>query len=130
MKKDVAKKWAKALRSGKFKQGKSWLKQYNSKGQVQHCCLGVLCELYNESMKKNHKKSLQTRSVDGVEANFVYFGNQSQGLPKVVREWSGVQTSLGDFDTSNDFLCLADLNDCGSKFKTIANLIEKNMENI
>jgi hypothetical protein len=53
-------------------------------------------------MKKNHKKSLETRSVDGFEANFVYFGNQSQGLPKVVRQWAGVQT-LGDFDTGNDF---------------------------
>jgi hypothetical protein len=130
MKKDVAKKWAKALRSGKFKQGKSWLKQYNSKGQVQHCCLGVLCELYNESMKKNHRKSLRTRSVDGVDSSYVYFGNQSQGLPKVVRQWSGVKTSLGDMDANNDFVCLADLNDCGSKFTTIANLIEKNAENI
>lgn len=132
MKKNIAKKWIKALRSGKYKQGKSWLKQYNSKGQEQYCCLGVLCELYNESMKKNHKKSLQTRSIDGVETNFVYFGNQSEGLPKVVRQWAGVKTSLGDFYNNNDYdsLCLADLNDCGSKFTTIANIIEKNMENI
>jgi hypothetical protein len=130
MKKDVAKKWVKTLRSGKYKQGKSWLKQYNKKGQEQHCCLGVLCELYNQSMKKNHKKSLETRSVDGFESNFVYFGNQSQGLPKVVRQWAGVQTCLGDFNTDNDFFCLADLNDIGRKFNTIANIIEKNVENI
>ena len=133
MKKNIAKKWIKALRSGKYRQGKSWLKQYNSKGQEQHCCLGVLCELYNQSMKKKHKKSLKTRSVDGLSnpgAGFVYFGNQSQKLPKVVRQWAGVQTSLGDyFDAGNDF-CLANLNDIGRKFNTIANLIEKNMENI
>mgnify|MGYP007046850129 CR=1 FL=1 len=58
MKKDIAKKWVKALRSGKFKQGQGTLKQYDSEGNIKHCCLGVLCELYNETMKKNKKKTL------------------------------------------------------------------------
>ena len=31
MKKDIAKKWIKALRSGKYKQGKGYLKQFNTK---------------------------------------------------------------------------------------------------
>lgn len=132
MKKDVAKKWVKALRSGKYKQGQSWLKQYNNKGQEQHCCLGVLCELYNDKMKKNHKKSLKIRNVDGLEANFVYFNNQSQGLPKVVRQWAGMKDSLGYFiNTNGEFSqSLADLNDIGHKFKTIANTIEKNIDNL
>jgi len=40
MKKNVAKKWVKALRSGKYKQSREMLK--NSGG---YCCLGVLCEI-------------------------------------------------------------------------------------
>ena len=37
MKKEVAKKWVKALRSGKYKQGQGYLKQYTNKGELRHC---------------------------------------------------------------------------------------------
>lgn len=35
--------WVEALRSGKYKQGKSYLKSCDG---TAHCCLGVLAELY------------------------------------------------------------------------------------
>jgi hypothetical protein len=132
MKKDIAKKWVKALRSGKYKQGQSWLKQYDKKGQERHCCLGVLCELYNDEMKKKHKKSLNSKIVDGCEAQRISFNKQEQGLPSVVKKWAGMKDSLGYFvNTNREFSeCLADMNDIGVKFKTIANTIEKNIENI
>ena len=44
-------KWVKALRSDKFKQGAGMLKQYN-KRKVEHCCLGVLCEIAGVKKQK------------------------------------------------------------------------------
>lgn len=136
MKKDVAKKWVKALRSGKYKQGECYLKQHHYNGKSSHCCLGVLCELYNNEMKKNHKKMLSTKirnKNSGIDC--VVFNNKEGELPKVVMKWADIIDPIGRFQVENpdygaDKYCLADLNDCGKKFSTIANIIEKNVENI
>lgn len=137
MKKEVAKKWIKALRSGKYKQGKGYLKKFNDKGEPRHCCLGVLCELYNDTMKKNHKKTLETRritkydSLDG-DQEVVIFNGFDTLLPIKVRRWADIKDGLGlfNFNAETETECLADLNDRGKKFKTIADIIEKNIENI
>lgn len=132
------KKWIKALRSGKFKQGTGTLKQYDSKGNAQHCCLGVLCELYNETMKKNKKKTLPEKIYDN-DSDFSHgycrLGGKLDDLPKEVKDWAGMKTSFGKFYVKDfgDNLSLgenslADLNDTGRKFKTIADIIEKNWE--
>jgi hypothetical protein len=140
MRKDVMKKWVQALRSGKFKQGTGTLKQFNSKGDAQHCCLGVLCELYNDSMRKSKKKTLPEKVYDNdmdFSHGYCRFGGKRDDLPKEVMKWSGIQDSIGMFPRkvtdNNDFFedgeySLADLNDTGRKFKTIANIIEKNYE--
>jgi hypothetical protein len=142
MKKNVAKIWIKALRSGKYKQGKSFLKQFNSKGQPKHCCLGVLCELYNDTMKKNHKKTISVKCRDDshLDYGYVTFANKDDSLPAVVRKWAGIKSEMGTFDYHEKDAygifkrtrtkCLADLNDTGKKFSTIADIIEKNVENI
>ena len=139
MRKEVMVKWIKALRSGKFKQGFGTLKQFNNKGQAQHCCLGVLCELYNQQMKKNKKKTLSETTWDNdsdFSHGYVKFGNKKEDLPKEVKDWAGIKNSLGKFKTNevdeygDNEECLADLNDTGRKFKTIANIIEKNYENL
>ena len=127
------KKWVKALRSGKFKQGQGTLKQYDRKGNAQHCCLGVLCELYNKDMKKNKKKMLPEKVCDN-DSDFSHgysrFGGKKEDLPKEVKDWAGMSSSLGNFDDPFSQPCLADLNDTGQKFKTIADIIEKNYENL
>jgi hypothetical protein len=44
-------KWVEALKSGKYKQGKNYLRRGNEKsadGPKSHCCLGVLCEVVPE----------------------------------------------------------------------------------
>jgi hypothetical protein len=127
MKQNIMKQWIKALRSGKYKQGTGTLKQYNSKGKAEHCCLGVLCELYNQEMRKNKKKTIPEKIYDN-DSNFSFgytrFDGSCDGLPKSVRDWSGVKNIIGQFETEN----LADLNDTGRKFKTIAGIIEKNWE--
>lgn len=134
MKQNIMKKWVKALRSGKFKQGTGTLKQFNSKGQAQHCCLGVLCELYNQDMKKNKKKTLPEKIYDN-DSDFSHgycrFGGKKEDLPKEVMKWSGIISSIGRFrDAKFNSDTLADLNDIGRKFKTIANIIEKNYKNL
>lgn len=136
MRKDVMKKWVKALRSGKFKQGQGTLKQYNSKGQPEHCCLGVLCELYNQQMKKNKKKTLPEQFCDN-DSDFSHgrcrFGGKIEDLPKEVMKWSGIHNSMGAFtidDPVYEQYNLADLNDTGRKFKTIADIIEEIYEQL
>ena len=37
--------WVRALRSGKFKQGRSSLRHTTSNDEVEYCCLGVACEI-------------------------------------------------------------------------------------
>ncbi|NDC73560.1 MAG: hypothetical protein EBZ62_08985 [Sphingobacteriia bacterium] len=128
MRKIIAKKWVKALRSGKYKQGKGYLKQFNSKNEPRHCCLGVLCELYDQQMKKNHKKTLRGEYMVSIEdIEFIRFNKHDGGL----REWADITNPLAEFEIDDARSeCLADLNDSGKKFSTIADIIEKNVENI
>jgi hypothetical protein len=127
MRKDVAKKWVKALRSGKYKQGQGYLKQFNSKGQPRHCCLGVLCEIYNDTMKNSHKKSLNTIEYHKI----ICFGKETQVLPLIVKKWAGMKTYIGIMNNSNKVeYCLSGINDSGKKFSTIANIIEENVDNL
>lgn len=131
MKQRIMKKWVKALRSGKYEQGKYTLKQYNSNGQVQHCCLGVLCELYNQEMKKNKKKTLSEKVLtydDDFPYGFTRFGDESNVLPSKVMKWAGMRTSTGTLPRNLKFFDLSDHNDNGRKFKTISDTIEKNWE--
>jgi len=133
MKKEVAKKWVEALRSGKYKQGKAYLKQINSKNEPRHCCLGVLCELYDQQMKKNHKKTLFTEHMIDSETDveFISFNKHDGGLPKEVREWANMINPCGEFVNDKDRVeYLSDLNDDGKKFSTIADIIEKNVESL
>ena len=140
MRKDVAKKWVEALRSGKYKQGEGHLKQFNKKEEPRHCCLGVLCELYNDTMRKNHKKTLNTQTQEFYDSfNFdntrgiVTFNGKDSSLPVEVKNWAGISDPLGlgtFYDVNEQPQCLADLNDIGKKFSTIANIIEENIDNL
>lgn len=129
MRKDIAKKWVKALRNGKYKQGHTYLKQLYDRGEPKHCCLGVLCELYNDSMRKNHKKTLSTKVRSKLGSDCVVFNNKEGELPKVVMDWAGINDPIGRFVIDGEmFGSLADMNDIGKTFKTISNFIEKNVD--
>jgi hypothetical protein len=137
MKKTVMKKWVRALRSGKFKQTKNRLKRTNAKGKVNHCCLGVLCELYNDEMIKNKKEKLkettQPSSYDEKQVTHSFDGTDSI-LPKKVMNWSGLFTEEGEFNisltTKSGPCSLSEMNDEGKRFTTIANFIEKNWDTL
>ena len=110
----IAKRWVKALRSGKHKQAKEYLKV--GKG---YCCLGVLqeCVLGIPIKKPGHDSTLSQaalvaadmRQEDGALSFF-----DSPGIPigeRMVRS-------------------LAEANDYGKSFKSIANWIEKNWQRL
>lgn len=42
---EVKKKWIKALRSGRYRQARGQLSEFDSSGRESNCCLGVLCRV-------------------------------------------------------------------------------------
>lgn len=108
-------KWVDYLLSGKYKQGKDALETITDKGESRFCCLGVACDLYRKAGKRLKRK------VNEV----VYYGPDGckGSLPEPVREWLGLSTDIGQYGDSEAGLSLAELNDSGKKFPTIAKLI-------
>lgn len=133
MKKKVANIWIKALRSGKYKQGRSTLRTDDDK----FCCLGVLCDLYTKDRKTKKKKSIKvskTATYNGNEDKACYkYGNTYDFLPSEVRKWAGMRSKSGLLEIDGSYLNLAILNDGESylgrkSFKEIANIIETNVD--
>lgn len=98
-----AKKWVKALRSGKYKQGKDRLRTGDK-----FCCLGVACDLYKKETNKDYKGSRKF-------------------LPRKIQKWLKLKSPHGSFG----FNTLTTINDCeGKTFKQIANIIEKHIDEL
>lgn len=97
--------WVDALRSGEFKQGKSFLirDEYCEQKETKHCCLGVLCEV--------RKKITHKRVWDKV------IMRRHALLNGQMLEWAG----LND-ETQKK---LAGFNDNGRSFRWIAAYIER-----
>ena len=116
MKKSIAKKWVKALRSGAYQQGTHQLVDENDN----FCCLGVLCNLavdegIGEWVRSSGGWVFKTESdVD------------DQVLPLEVRLWAGMSSTAGRI--KDDYLTV--LNDTGKGFKELASIIEKNVEKL
>jgi len=127
MKKKIAEKWVEALRSGKYKQGRHALKYKTKAGVTRHCCLGVLCELY----QKEHKVKLKTGVLSGTEelrsCKLTKFNECNATLPEKVMTWSGMMTDDGSLP---DNTTLAHKNDYGYSFEVIADLIEGKYETL
>jgi hypothetical protein len=136
MKKDIAKLWAKALRSGKYKQGKFTLRNHDNS----FCCLGVLCDLYNKEQKKKKKKTLDVVKIDDkVEGKCYKYGPATSYLPVVVKKWAGMKTTKGEFVCNKDCIfswyTLAGINDGDysnfkNSFKHIAKIIDDNVDQL
>ena len=112
MNEQVKEKWLSALRSGDYKQTKSCLHKGDG-----FCCLGVLCDLYGK------ENNVEWKLVD---AGIYYeFQDKKACPPLSVVEWAG-------FGSSNPYICsrsltLGELNDNGSTFNEIADIIQEHL---
>lgn len=105
MKREVAEQWVKALRSGKYEQGRGTLKL-----EKKYCCLGVLCEI----------------------SGLITQNNWGATLPVSVMKWSGIGTKVGTLPQEYfNFKNLILLNDEDkAPFNQIADIIEKHWEKL
>lgn len=112
MKRSVARAWVKALRSGKYKQGKGRL--FTAKDRS-YCCLGVLCSI--------------APSLGGPKVREI---GELRKLPPPAQEFVGLRSSFGSL--SGDFLngsdSLAEANDKGVSFDEIATYISKHWKEL
>jgi hypothetical protein len=106
---DIKELWVAALESGEYRQGEKALHYENW-----HCCLGVLCDLHAQETGSEW----ENRTVGGRS----YLG-ESEVLPPEVTVWAGLDS---DNPTVDD-LYLADLNDDGTPFPNIAQLIREHL---
>jgi hypothetical protein len=105
----IKQKWVDALRSGDYQQGRNYLRTDNG-----FCCLGVLCDLYG---KENNVEWEHSSYKDAY-----MFQNTMAVLPLSVVEWSGVED--GNPLVNGEPFTLSGLNDQGSTFNEIADVIE------
>src|SRR5574337_1125403 len=114
MKKKIAEKWASALRSGAYKQGKNRLRSSSDK----FCVLGVLCNLHALA----HPKIAATQ-----DDKTSYMGSNSI-LQYKVQKWANLHTPYGGINyscTKHSGEDLAWLNDHGKSFNYLADFIEE-----
>ncbi len=124
MKKSVAMKWVKALRSGKYAQGQGTL---NSDGR--YCCLGVLCDI--------SKVGEWAELSNGTKLYVDPDKSTSHAYPTPsVQKWAGLASYRGDHVTkSGEGRTLANYNDGAyllngverpATFNEVADWIERN----
>lgn len=134
MNKQVKDIWVKALRSSDYTQGRLFLHLAETKHTPESfCCLGVLCDL---SLKNSSLPIIRTVNE---EEGIVRYDRSSEGLPLSVMSWAELKFSNPDVTVVDDSkewhqksktTSLAELNDGGASFSKIADIIEKNWEDM
>jgi hypothetical protein len=115
---EVKHRWVEALRSGRYEQGTGAL---NKEGKL--CCLGVLCEVALEDglpMEVGQHK-------DGVGHLVVEYDEVSSVLPDLVQEYAGLSDDNPSVLIGGSTISLAELNDDGTSFNVIADVIEEQL---
>lgn len=121
MKLDVAKKWVKALRSGKYKQGRGALCE-----DEKYCCLGVLCEVAIKDGVKLKKEDSE------YSKGYISYSGYGSTLPPKVLKYADMKKDapvgiIEDHlatDLEDELIYLNDTQKYS--FKKIADFIEKN----
>lgn len=113
MKKEIKERWIKALRSGDYRQAKYKLKL----NENTMCCLGVLCDI----TKKETGGDWDHNSF-GIDGDVT-----SDVLPKIIADKLGISYDSQFFAKgTSESTQLSELNDTGSTFRDIANIIDEN----
>lgn len=110
MREDIAKAWVKDLRENADKQGKGCL--FDGTG---YCCLGRLVLLYGAKFVEYE----ETYTIEGEVENMT--------LTEKIKDWAEMRTTTGSLHI-NDYaiLELSSLNDKGTPFAALADIIERN----
>jgi len=119
MKKAKADRWVKALLSGKYKQGQERLKDEDDC----YCCLGVLGEISKVSEFNLLHGQLLKDGFDQEKCGI----KTPEGTPMLADDEAtgrGVRLKVGK--KIQKFTDLADANDSGASFKSIAGWIKRN----
>ena len=115
MKKDMKKKWIKALRSGQYDQTTGSLVDPEGKS---FCCLGVLCNIQPGVVWGS-----RSASIEEFDDPIAFDGNKKIGefgcLTKTFKKKIGLKE-----ETENK---LISMNDEGASFDAIANYIQENI---
>jgi hypothetical protein len=112
MKRDIAKKWVAALRSGRYEQTKDWL--YDGRG---YCCLGVLAKELGFEFKPGRSGVWKCEG-------------QAEDLPREVMKGAGMRSVSGKYHNDSEFSSLSYENDSGATFLEIADIIESRQEDL
>jgi hypothetical protein len=126
-----SRRWLEALRSGRFQQTRGALRHGDYR-----CCLGVACDLFAEQGLAQGKRFTDHGIASGFLALGVWGDEDGSGrrafiagdecclgpLPDVVRRWLGLRTTTGE--TTAERASLVELNDTGTSFGRIADVIE------
>lgn len=116
MKQEIADKWITALLSGEFEQGQRLLHSGNK-----FCCLGVLCKLYADAT-----------GIQGVRLpnyDITRYHELTEVLPIQVMNWAGMHSAVGVLGEDR-VKSLAGMNDTGSTFAQIAEVIKQHTKEL
>ncbi len=123
MNSQIKQQWIRALKSSHYQQTTKYLRTEQG-----FCCLGVLCDLY---AKEHDDVDWDVSNVDDVDYEFL---NAAQVLPEKVMKWAGLSIDqkdpyyvVADEETRERHIYLSTVNDNGSTFKEIAQLIEEHL---
>ena len=121
----IKSQWTQALRSGEFLQGNSKLRDFHpTQGDHTFCCLGVLTQLFiNEHPDACWAQSPSFRERANLEVNGVIFATSY--LPFPVAQWAGLDSGHVPVQPLGRDTSLAYLNDQGTSFEKIADIIEE-----
>jgi hypothetical protein len=144
MKADIKQRWIEELRSGRYKQGRGELHRLGTPtrdGDVtedQFCCLGVLSKMCHEAgatpaeekvgnvMEYGEPGDTTYLPLDVIKWAGMKFEGRRMYLDSVVEETRGIIT-YGATPSEDGEINLSIMNDNGSTFEEIADVIEKHV---
>jgi hypothetical protein len=109
----ILNEWVAALRSGKYKQGRRYLRSCNDT----YCCLGVLCEIEGVQWELSKRGNAYYIKDSLSESLHLYFGDSGVSI-------EGDISPCAVHDGVNVYNFLAYMNDLGLPFHDIATILE------